>query len=318
MQISVVPYTHARRAEWDAFCHESNNATFLHTRRFLSYHGSRFEDASLFVIHEGQVVGVLPAARDPFDSTTISSHPGITYGGLVVSEWLTGDRSLVALERIAEYYKKSGFTRLTYKVVPYIYHRRPAQDDLYALYRIGARRYRTDLAAVIDLEDRGAISSRRLRAIKKARKNGISITKGSAFISNFWSVLTENLATQHNVCPVHSEQEMASLMESMPNDISLCVALDSDEIIAGVVLFDFLRVRHCQYIGVAEAGRRKAALDLVFDSCIQEADQLGLRFFSFGISTEHQGQMLNAGLHTFKTEFGAGGIVHEFYEFSLA
>ena len=106
-------------------------------------------------------------------------------------------------------------------------------------------------------------------------------------------------------------------MESLPNNISLCVALESDEIIAGVVLFDFLRVRHFQYIGTSKTGRQKAALDTVFDYCIQEAVQRGQRYCSFGISTEAQGTVLNTGLHTYKTEFGASGIVHEFYEFSL-
>jgi len=318
MDISILPYSDAWSAEWDAFCGEANNATFLHTRWFLSHHGSRFEDASVCVINEGQIVGVMPAARDPSDSTAVSSHPGITYGGLVISHWLTGARSLMALEAIAEYYKKAGFARLLYKVVPHIYHRRPAQDDLYSLYRIGARRYRTDLAAVIDLADRGAVSSRRLRALKKAKQSGISIKKGKAYVTKFWRVLTDNLASQHNVRPVHSEGEILSLMESMPNDISLCVALDSDEIVAGVVIFDFLRVRHCQYIGTSEVGRQKAALDAVIDHCIQEAGQRGFRFFSFGISTEAEGKVLNSGLHTFKAEFGASGIVHEFYEFSLA
>jgi hypothetical protein len=318
MRISIFPYTHAQSTIWDAFCNDASNATFLHTRQFLSHHGSRFEDASLCVMKEDQIVGVMPAARDPSDSTAVCSHPGLTYGGLLASQWLTGAKSLMALETIAEHYKKEGFARLIYKVVPHIYHRRPAQDDLYALYRMGARRYRTDLAAVIDLADRAAVSSRRGRALNKAKQSGLSIKKGSGYVTKFWQVLTDNLASQHNVRPVHSEEEMVSLMESMPNNISLCVALDCDEIVAGVVLFDFLRVRHCQYIGSSEIGRHKAGLDAVFDYCIQEATQQGLRFFSFGISTEAQGKILNTGLHTFKTEFGASGIVHEFYEFSLA
>lgn len=317
MQISVVPYTETQSAEWDAFCDEANNATFLHTRRFLSHHGSRFEDTSVCVINEGQIVGVMPAAREPSDSTAVSSHPGITYGGLVASQWLTGARSLMALEAIAEYYKNKGFTRLHYKAVPHIYHRRPAQDDLYSLHRMGARRYRTDLAAVIDLADRGPISSRRLRGLKKAKVSRIAIETGKAYIGKFWRVLTDNLARRHNVCPVHSEEELASLMECMPNNISLYVALDSDGVIAGVVLFDSLRVRHCQYIAGSEVGRRNGALEAVFDHCIEEASQRGLRFFSFGISTEAQGKILNTGLHTFKAEFGASGIVHEFYEISL-
>ena len=139
--VSVIPFSDAQSSDWDAFCADAVNATFLHTRRFLSYHGSCFEDASVCVLHKGQVVGVIPAAREPSDSTTVCSHPGITYGGLVTTDSLTGARFLMVLEAVAQYYADKGFTRLLYKAVPHIYHRRPAQDDLYALQRMGAHRY---------------------------------------------------------------------------------------------------------------------------------------------------------------------------------
>lgn len=316
--VSVLPYTEAKSSDWDTFCVNASNATFLHTRRFLSHHGSRFEDASVCIVSEGRIVGVMPAARDPSDSSTVTSHPGITYGGLIATEWLTGARFLTAFDAVAQHYMKKGFTRLVYKVVPHIYHRRPAQDDLYALQRMGARRYRTDLAAVIDLADRGTVSMRRLRGLRKAKTDGIIVEAGGVYLGKFWRVLADNLASRHSLCPVHSQEEVGSLMECMPNNISLRVALVEDEVMAGVVLFDSLRVRHCQYIGTTEVGRRKGGLDAVFDHCIQEATQCGLRFFSFGISTEAQGRVMNEGLHTFKSEFGASGIVHEFYEMSLA
>jgi hypothetical protein len=36
-----------------------------------------------------------------------------------------------------------------------------------------------------------------------------------------------------------------------------------------------------------------------------------------GISTEQQGTVLNDGLYRFKSEFGGGGVVHEFFEIDL-
>jgi hypothetical protein len=315
--VSVIPFSDGQDSDWDAFCAEAVNATFLHTRRFLSYHGSCFEDASVWVLYKDQVVGVMPAARQPTESTIVCSHPGITYGGLVTTESLTGARFLMALEAVAQHYAKRGFTRLLYKVVPHIYHRRPAQDDLYALHRMGARRYRTDLAAVIDLVDRGTPSSRRARGLKKAQNAGVIVDVGATYLNDFWKVLEENLTDRYGVRPVHSRAELAMLMARFPKNISLRVALEANNVLAGVVLFDSARVRHCQYIGAAGAGRKLGALDAVLDRCIHEACQYGLRFFSFGISTEAEGKILNEGLYTFKTEFGASGVVHEFYELSL-
>jgi hypothetical protein len=315
--VSVIPFSDAQSSDWDAFCARAVNATFLHTRRFLSYHGSYFEDGSVWVLYKDQVVGVMPAARQPADSTTVCSHPGITYGGLVTTESLTGARFLMALEAVAQYYADKGFTRLLYKAVPHIYHRHPAQDDLYALQRMGARRYRTDLAAVIDLVERGTPSLRRARGLKKAQNAGVTVDAGAAYLNEFWEVLEENLTNRYGVRPVHSREELALLMERFPENISLRVALEANDVVAGVVLFDSARVRHCQYISASNAGRKLGGLDAVLDRCIRDACQGGLRFFSFGISTEAEGKILNEGLYTFKTEFGASGVVHEFYELSL-
>ena len=37
-------------------------------------------------------------------------------------------------------------------------------------------------------------------------------------------------------------------------------------------------------------------------------------FFDFGISNENQGRKLNQGLSYWKESFGAGTVVHDFYE----
>ena len=42
---------------------------------------------------------------------------------------------------------RRGLKRLRYKVVPTIYRALPADDDLYELFRLGARRYRNELSA---------------------------------------------------------------------------------------------------------------------------------------------------------------------------
>jgi hypothetical protein len=65
--IDVVRYQPALHEEWDVFCANAANSTFLHTRRFLGYHGDRFRDVSAVLMQDGDIVGVFPAAEAPAD-----------------------------------------------------------------------------------------------------------------------------------------------------------------------------------------------------------------------------------------------------------
>jgi len=79
---SVERYTPARKTDWDAFVRTAKNATFLFHRDYMDYHGDRFVDHSLLIFHGKTLMGLLPAnlATD----STLVSHAGLTYGGLMV------------------------------------------------------------------------------------------------------------------------------------------------------------------------------------------------------------------------------------------
>ncbi len=299
---------------WDRFCEGCLQATLLHSRRFLSYHGERFEDFSLIVEEDGGCIGLLGAAVAPSDRSMIVSHPGATYGGIVHRGGLRGERMIDALRSVCRYYAAAGFERLLYKAVPVIYHRAPAQDDLYAVFRLGFDRVRCDLSSTIDLANRLPVSNRRTRAFKKAMKSGVRVEVGPQHIDQLWAVLSGNLRTRYETSPVHSVEEIRMLSERFPAKIRFVSALLSDRVIAGVVLFDSPSASHAQYIASSDEGYATSALDAVFESCIASATDAGKRWFDFGISNEKAGQVLNEGLYEFKSNFGGGGVVHEFYE----
>jgi len=305
-------------AEWDALVGQSAAGTMLHTRRFLSYHGDRFDDRSLLIRNDsGDLLAVFPAAIEPTDAQVVCSHPGATFGGILLHPKCLGEQALQVLQCLANYYAAHGFRELRYKAVPHIYHRHPAQDDLYALFRMEARRYRCDLSATIDLEHRGKVGSRRKRGLNKARKAGAQVKVGKDYAAPLWKVLEENLARKHGARPVHSLEEILLLHERFPENIEFAVALVGDEVVAGVVLFESDRVAHAQYIASSPRGQEINALDMVFDHCIVRARDAGKRYFDFGISNERAGMYLNEGLYRFKCEFGASGVAHEFYSLRL-
>lgn len=318
MSFSIRPYSPNDANAWDAFCQDTLQASLLHTRRFLSYHGDRFIDLSLIIENDGEWIGLLPAAMDPSDGACVTTHPGITYGGILHQGQCCGERMVEALGKISRYYHARGYARLLYKAVPNFYHQVPAQDDLYALFRLGAQRIRCDLSSTIDLQHRMPVSKRRRRSLNKAIKAGVEIAEGEQYLPDFWGVLTQNLADKHRAKPVHSLAEILLLVDRFPHFIRCVCAHMNGQVIAGIVLFITPTSHHAQYIAASDMGYQTSALDMVFEHAIKLAANDNKRWFDFGISNENQGKALNEGLYRFKNEFGGGGVVHEFYELDLA
>lgn len=317
MKISVRPYESSHSNMWDDFCSKALQATLLHTRRFLSYHGDRFVDCSLIIEQEGKCVGLFPAALSSSDTGCVISHPGITYGGILHQGTLRGQRMVDALTEIRCHFLARGLDKLTYKAVPTFYHSAPAQDDLYALFRLGAERTRCDLSSTIDLQNRLPLSERRRRSLKRAVKAGVEVVEGGEYLPHLWEVLAENLAIKHGAKSVHSLDEIVSLADRFPNHIRCICARHANKVVAGVLVFITQTVYHAQYIASSEIGYEVSALDLLFAHTIEVAGNQGRRWFDFGISNELQGTVLNDGLYRFKSEFGGGGTVHEFYDLKL-
>jgi hypothetical protein len=317
-KITLVPYTDADSSMWDEYIATAPMVTLLHTRRYLAYHAERFQDVSLLIKDEkDRIVGLFLAALDPTDSSRVVSHPGITYGGLLHQGNLRGEKTIDSWKLIKQYYANQGLKQLIYKAIPSIYFQTPAFDDLYALFRLGAVRYRCDLSCAIDLEHRLQPSKRRQRALKKAHQKNVIIKEGFEFISSFWEVLTANLIEKHNRTPIHTIEEILHLQSLFPKSIKLIVALVQDKVEAGIILFDTPNVNHAQYIGSSIVGYEVSALEAVFEFCINTSSEQKKRYFNFGISTEEEGQHLNSGLYQFKSEFGGGGIIQDFYQLQL-
>ncbi|MEH1981774.1 MAG: GNAT family N-acetyltransferase [Nostoc sp.] len=316
--LKIIPYSEENAAIWDEFLARAPMATFLQTRRYLSYHADRFQDVSLIIKDEkNRLVGLFPAAVDPSNSKRVVSHPGITYGGLLHTGNLRGAKMLEAFKALRHYYANHRFESLRYKVVPNIYHQVPVADDLYALFCMEAVRYRCDLSCAIDLTNRLEPSLRRKRGLKKALKNEVKVDFGFEFAGHLWSVIEDNLANKYGVKPVHSAKEIIHLYSLFPNNIEFVVGLYETQVLGGVVLFVSPQVVHAQYIASSPKGYQLGLLDAIFQKCIDKAKDLGKRYFSFGISTENEGKYLNTSLYQFKSEFGSSGVVHEFYEMNL-
>jgi hypothetical protein len=308
---AVRPYIRADAETWDALVARSRNGNLLHRRGYMDYHADRFVDRSLVVERNGEPVAVLPAN---IEGAQVTSHGGLTYAGLITTHALRAGSTLAVFEQIGHHYRALGVERVLYKAVPHVFHAYPAEEDLYALHRLGARLKRRDMSSVIPLQEAFQFTPGRRRAVEKARKEGIRLQTGTDSAA-FHALLTDVLR-KHDVVPVHSLAELRLLQARFPQQIVLHEARRGDALLAGVLAYDFGTVVHTQYLAVSEEGRRLDALSLLLAELIG-GTYATRRYFSFGISTSQGGRVLNDGLVTQKEYFGARAVVHDFYEWVL-
>lgn len=315
--IDVRPYSSEHQRTWDQFVRESANATFLLERGYMDYHADRFPDASLMMWRRDALVAVLPGT---ITSTIYTSHRGLTYGGLIFPEKTSAGLVLECLRAACAYLRDKGLTEVIYKAIPAIYHRYPAESDLYGLFRHDARIERRELSAAIDLRRPLAYSTTRRQLVSKARKSGMMVVPSEDYDA-FFGIASEVLQTRHNARPTHTAAEMKLLASRFPANITLYSAHGSDAngpMLAGVITYRAPPVLHVQYIASSEDGKVRNAADLIIDSIIEAAKgDAALRWFEFGISTEEGGRVLNAGLMQYKEMFGARGIVYDTYKLPL-
>jgi hypothetical protein len=310
--LTIERYAPPHQGVWDSFVRASKNGTFLFNRRYMDYHADRFQDHSLIVSSGKGIVALLPANSV---GKELHTHQGLTYGGLVVSDEMTTPLMLDLFEALAGHLRRKGFRRLHYKTVPPIYHRLPAEEDRYALFRAGAVLVRRDVLSVIPAGRRGPVQARRRRGAVKAEKLGVLVREAEHW-APYWAMLTRHLAGRYGVAPVHTLSEIELLRDRFPAEIRLFEGVFEDQVVAGVVVFESPMVAHVQYIASSSRGREIGALDAVFHHLLERIFK-EKPFFDFGISNEQQGRFLNRGLIEQKEGFGGRAVVHDFLALSL-
>lgn len=307
-------YEPARKEEWDTFVRASRNGTFLFMRDYMDYHADRFADFSLMAYRGGRLRALLPAHCT---ATKFCSHRGLTYGGVVTDEKMKTALMLELFGEIIRYVKAhTSAVRWIYSPVPHIYARYPSEEDLYALYRFGARLSERRISTVILPSMGWGFSELRRRKVKYALREGLSVTRDDDFPS-FWKVLEENLMERHRTRPVHTLEEITSLHSRFPQQILLYRVRSAEgRTVAGCVLYMTERAVHVQYIGSTSEGRKCGAVDFLFHRLIHE-EYKDVPYFDMGTSVEEGGRVLNGGLTFQKEGFGGRAVVYDTYEMDI-
>ncbi len=278
----------------------------------MDYHADRFVDHSLMIYDDAKLIAVFPANET---ETTIYSHQGLTYGSLIMNPKIKTVEVLAIFEEMKTYYREKGFQKIIYKTIPYIFHKYPAQEDLYALFRSNAQLIRRDISAVSLLQEKFSFSNSPSRHYKKCEKLGVEIQQNHSF-RDYWDLLSGVLQNHYGVKPVHTLEEITKLAHVLPENIKLFEARKEGELLAGTVIFDFDFTVHTQYLANSDEGRKVGALDYLLIKLMDE-EFSNRDYFSFGISTEEQGRVLNDGLINQKEMYTGRGICLDFYEIIL-
>jgi len=306
-------YTPKHVDEWNQFVAESKNGVFLFDRRYMDYHSDRFCDHSLMFYLDGRLLAVLPAHQS---EDTLCSHNGLTYGGLVMSPRLTVVQTMHLFQEMNEYLRSQGIRHVSYKAIPWIYHRLSAEEDLYALYHeCHARIVARDFATNIYLSAGVRWERVRRRGIVRARNAGVVVERSDHYEA-FWQVLADNLMNKYGVKPVHSLQEIELLHGRFPQNIQLYHAVREGKVLGGVVLYISSQVVHAQYSSASPEGKKLGVIDLLYDQIFK--DYRDYLYFDFGRSTEHpDGSGLNENLVFQKEGYGGRGLCYDIYEWDI-
>lgn len=301
---------------WDRLAADSRQGTLLHLRGYMDYHSDRFQDCSLIALRKGKPTAILPANID--SEGTLRSHQGLTYGG-----WLTplshfdGTDMLKLFEIWIEWCRANNINEIIYKATPHIYHRIPAEEDIYALFRFGASIETVNLSTVIDMREIPSFNTQQKRHLKKASAANPWIRESDS-VAEFMPILKECLKERHDATPVHTEAELHLLKDRFPRGIRLFLAGTGTCTLpeAAVCIYDTNSVAHCQYIATSDAGRQNGVLTYLFHHLIHSvfADH---RYFDFGTSNEDSGRILNSGLLHQKTGLGGRGVAYQIFRIKL-
>lgn len=311
--MEIIQYDKKDKKVWDDFINKSKNGCFLFLRDYMDYHSDRFKDNSFLVFDsKGNIIALLPANKK---DDTLVSHGGLTYGSFITSEKMTTTAMVNIFESFIKSLHESGFKKLIYKTIPYIYHNSPANEDRYPLFLHNANLYRRDVLSVVFKDSRIPYQERRYRSIKKAKTNNISVKECRDY-EEYWKILEWNLKTNYNLTPVHTVDEIEMLSSRFPENIRLFCSYVRDKMLGGLVIYESSRVAHNQYSANSGDGKKIGAVDVVFDYLLNNIYK-DKQYFDFGISNENEGKYLNTGLIEYKESFGARTVTQDFYEINI-
>jgi hypothetical protein len=311
---SVKQYQESDYINWNAFIGQAKNATFLFHRDFMEYHKERFEDFSLMVFEDEKLIAVLPANKA---GAIVFSHQGLTYGGLVYSAKIKGEKVEIILDSLLSFFKENGIQFFYYKPIPFFYSSGGNHETDFFLLKKGAFLDKKEMNLAVNLAMPLTISKSKLKHFRKIEELDLEMVEEQR-LESFWELVLEpRLFEKHNAKPVHTLQEITKLKEMFPDNIKQFSVYYEGLIIAGITVFETETIVKSQYGATTKKGEELRALDFLFIRLIQKYKSEGKLFFDMGIVNDDNEKGYHAGLLKQKEELGCSVYSQDFYKMNL-
>lgn len=311
--MELLLYEDKYQERWDSFVmNKSINGTFLQTRNFLNYHPrQRFKNASLLVMQGSNILAVIPACCvEEEGKRCFYSHKGSTFGGIIVDRHSYNIATIEEIFSILEMFlKENSYDCAYFKNTSDIFCR--CNTDLleYFFYKNGFSLY-DELSFYVDLDVNDLLMNmdkNKRRDYRYSLRNALSLRQleTDQEVEDFYHILCKNLK-KYNTIPVHSLSELIEFKNSrLTETVGFYGVYLQERLVAGCMAFYFeKKVFHTQYLAQDPDFAHLYLMNFLDFELIRLAKEKGFEKFSFGISTENRGRILNKGLALFKEGFG--------------
>ncbi len=306
MSLEIIPYQDKHAFQWDDFVNqESANGTIFHTRLFLSYHEEgRFEDRSILIFHNGELVAVMLLA---LKNGVLISHPGTSGGGLVLrSDYMKYSKANLVYSAIQDRYDRT-ISRML--LVEEIFCR----GNIKPLLQLWQLEYsmKVEPSMYFDLQEEQLIANQRLRegmsSFIRVPNIRLLMVDNDSDYERFHEMFVANL-DRHGIKPVHSLHELIKLRDLLGKKIRLYIVLDGEVVVAGVWAIQATSDSwHAQYLSRNynyEGIGHQYALSSLISHVRGELQREGFKYFSLGSCYGGPNSEFSEGLCEFKEKLG--------------
>ena len=150
----------------------------MFNRDFMDYHSDRFKDSSLMFYENDELIALLPMS---LHKSELRSHGGLTYGGFITNERMKQYKMLECFNELKKFMQEKGIEKLVYKTIPHIFHKYPAEEDLYALFVNNAKLIKIEPSTTIFLKNAYKMPKGRKAQISRAKREGVIIEELADF-----------------------------------------------------------------------------------------------------------------------------------------
>ncbi|MBT4489593.1 MAG: GNAT family N-acetyltransferase [Rhodospirillaceae bacterium] len=261
----------------------------------------------------GKACGLFPIASHRDAPEIAISHPGATFGGLLLRANGSLSGTEEAFEAGFEALRMDGVEQLHYTPPPVFLSSQPNQIDIHLMTRYGAAVDAASISSVAEIRHPLRPTKGRKAGISRGARSGLTTTIGRTAkdYERFHELLVETLQSRHKAKPIHDLNQMNDLRERLgPNAFLILVTDEAKQLAAGCWVFQLTPFAwHTQYIASTDAGRACSAVEYMIDQTLDRAREAGAHYFSLGTSAADNNQGIDRNLFAFKSHFGFGSII---------